>query len=501
MSNVLKVSHQEAIRSLYEKGWSQRRIGRELGINRRTVRRYVEEEAKCTSISTPGSGEPAEAKCTTISTPGAESVAGKQPAVSVAEPWGRRSRCEPFEAAIDAKMKAGLSAQRIYQDLVGENGFRGSYQSVKRFVRRLKARQPERVWRMECQPGEEMQVDFCLGAPIEGEDGKRRRSWVLRAVLSYSRKGYSEAVMRQDSESFLRCLENALRHFGGVPLLLNLDNFKAAVLKADWFDPEINPKLAEFCRHYHLHVMPCRPQRPQHKGKVERGVSYVRDNALKGRRFQSLAEENAFLGHWEANVADKRIHGTTCKQVAARFAEERPHLQPLPASLFPCYQEARRYVSRDSFVEVQRAFYEAPPEYIGRQVWVRWDSRCVRIFNDRLEQVQIHLRLEPGKFSRILGVAGMSAPVLSSCRWWIGRAALLGEAWADGRRPAWIDEDPRRCDPSWDFAIWRKSTRPPPSTPPVTRRSKPAFAGSKTSNGSSGNPTSRITSPSPIITL
>ena len=165
----------------------ERRIGRELGINRRTVRRYVEEEAKCTSISTPGSGEPAEAKCTTISTPGAESVAGKQPAVSVAEPWGRRSRCEPFEAAIDAKMKAGLSAQRIYQDLVGENGFRGSYQSVKRFVRRLKARQPERVWRMECQLGEEMQVDFCLGAPIEGEDGKRRRSWVLRAVLSYSR--------------------------------------------------------------------------------------------------------------------------------------------------------------------------------------------------------------------------------------------------------------------------------------------------------------------------
>ena len=95
---------------------------------------------------------------------------------------------------------------------------------------------------MECQPGEEMQVDFCLGAPIEQEGGKRRRSWVLRAVLSYSRKGYSEAVMRQDSESFLRCLENALRHFGGVPLLLNLDNFKAAVLKADWFDPADQPE-------------------------------------------------------------------------------------------------------------------------------------------------------------------------------------------------------------------------------------------------------------------
>jgi hypothetical protein len=95
---------------------------------------------------------------------------------------------------------------------------------------------------MECQPGEEMQVDFGLGAPIEEQGGKTRRSWVLRVVLSYSRKGYSEAVMRQDTETFLRCLENAVRHFGGTPLLLNLDNLKAAVLKADWHDPQINPK-------------------------------------------------------------------------------------------------------------------------------------------------------------------------------------------------------------------------------------------------------------------
>jgi transposase len=418
MSNVLKVSHQEAIRGLHQKGWSKRRIARELGIHRQTVSRYSEGGSKCTGISIAGSGEESDSK----------SVVAREPAESIAGRFGRKSWCRPFEEAIGSKMEAGLSAQRIYQDLVEEKGFAGSYQSVGRFVRRLKARQPQRVWRIECEPGEEMQVDFGLGAPIEQSDGKTRRSWVLRVLLSYSRKAYSEAVMRQDTESFLRCLENALRHFGGVPLLLNIDNLKAAVLKADWFDPQINPKLADFCRHYRIHVMPCRPRMPQHKGKVERGVSYLRGNALKGRRFRSLAEENAFLSRWEENVADKRIHGTTCKQVAARFEEERPYLQPLPASLFPCYQEARRNVSRDSFVEVQRAFYEAPPEYIGRQVWVRWDSRCVRIFNERMEQVQIHARLEAGKFSRILGVAGMSAPVLSSCRWWVERAALLGQA-------------------------------------------------------------------------
>ncbi|MGI8604718.1 MAG: hypothetical protein ACR2OZ_17240 [Verrucomicrobiales bacterium] len=117
---------------------------------------------------------------------------------------------------------------------------------------------------------------------------------------------------------------------------LNLDNLKAAVLRADWFDPEINPKLAEFCRHYKMNVLPCRPRTPQHKGKVERGIGYVRGNALKGRRFASLGAQNLHLLEWEKSVADTRIHGTTRRQVAACFAEERPHLQPLPAMIFPC---------------------------------------------------------------------------------------------------------------------------------------------------------------------
>lgn len=420
MSNVLKVNEQEAIRSLYEKGWSQRRIAQELGLNRRTVSRYV---AKCAREVTAGS----ESKCTTQLTAGSRRA---------------KSACEAHREEIAGKVEAGLSAQRIYQDMVCERGFASSYESVKRFVVGVRAKEPRRVWRMESQPGEEAQVDFGLGAMIEGSDGRRRRSWVLRAVLSFSRKGYSEAVYRQDTETFLRCLENAFRHFGGAPLVLNLDNLKAAVIKADWHDPEINPKLAEFCRHYGVSVLPCRPATPQHKGKVERGVAYVRNNALKGRRFATLEAENAHLAHWESQVADTRIHGTTCKQVAALFAEERPHLAPLPATLFPCYQEARRTVGRDSFVEVAKSFYEAPPEYIGRRVWVRWDGRVVRILNERLEQVQIHTRIEPGKFSRSLGTGGHSRPVVASCRYWIERLGLLGAAcqeWAqslvDARGP------------------------------------------------------------------
>lgn len=432
MSNVLKVSHQTAINSLKARGWSDRRIARELGLNRRTVVRYG---SKCTTQVTPGS-EGMESKCTTEVTSGKEENAGSILASLKEEPKApiqSRSVCAAYEGIIEPKIQTGLSAQRIYQDLVLEAGFRASYQSVKRYVGQRKAADPKRIWRIEVEPGEEVQVDFGLGAMIDGEGGKRRRTWVLRMVLSHSRKGYSEAVLRQDTESFLRAVENGLRAFGGVPQVINVDNLKAAVVKADWWDPEINPKMADFCRHYGMHVMPCRPATPQHKGKVERGVAYVRHNALKGHRFTSLAAENAHLQQWESQVADKRIHGTTRRQVAACFEEERPHLQALPDGLFPLYQEAQRTVGRDSFVEVARAFYEAPPEYIGRQVWVRWDSRMVRIVNQRHEQVQAHPVIEPGKFSRTLNCAGMSRPVLASCRYWSERLGLLGDhcqAWA-----------------------------------------------------------------------
>jgi hypothetical protein len=221
MSNVLKVSLQTTIYSLADRGWSQRRIASELGINRETVCRYLR-LAKPT-ISITGSEEGADRKP-------AISITGKQagethskPAISIGIGAGRRSRCERLAEVIAAKLEAGLSARRIYQDLVEQNDFRDSYQSVQRFVRKLKATQPRRVWRMEARPGEEVQVDFGLGAPIDDGASRSRRSWVFRMVLSYSRKAYSEAVLRQDTETFLRCLENGLRAFGGVPLLLNLE--------------------------------------------------------------------------------------------------------------------------------------------------------------------------------------------------------------------------------------------------------------------------------------
>ena len=171
MSNVLKVSLQEPICTLDGRGWSRRRIARELGIDRETVGRYL-------LLAKPA-----------ISTPGSEEATEVKPAIStVGNGVGRKSQCEPLAEVIRAKVEVGLSAQRIYQDLVEEKGFRDSYQCVKRFVRKLRAALPERIWRMESQPGEELQLDFGLGAPIDFSSFGVRKRCAGSFTRSFSRR-------------------------------------------------------------------------------------------------------------------------------------------------------------------------------------------------------------------------------------------------------------------------------------------------------------------------
>jgi hypothetical protein len=225
---------------------------------------------------------------------------------------------------------------------------------------------------------------------------------VFRLVLSHSRKGYSEAVRRLTTESFIRSLENAFWALGGVPRVVVFDNAKAVVSHADWYDPELNPKIVEFCRHYNTTLLPTRPRTPRHKGKVERGVAYVQSNALQGRTFDSLSAQNEHLRQWERTVADTRIHGTTKRHVGQLYETvERPALQPLPPERFPFFEEGKRRVSRDGHIEVQRSYYSVPPEYLSCDVWVRWNDQVVRILNHRFEQIALHCRQEPGKFSTL----------------------------------------------------------------------------------------------------
>jgi transposase len=268
MSNRLKMAEHHSIIGLARLNWSYRRIAAELGVDRQTVSRHVRQalgDLHATAVDS------ANAAISITGSPAAQpesnatiSITGSSPAG--ASPAGRVSSCQPLRAMILQGLERGLTARRIWQDLKIEHGFAASYQSVQRFVRKLHCSTPPLPFRrMECSPGQEAQVDFGRAAPILTPDGKRKRPHLFRIVLSCSRKGYSQAVPRQTTEAFLRCIENAFVHFGGVPRTLVIDNLKAAVTQADWYEPELNPKILAFCQHYGTVVLPTRPRTPRHK--------------------------------------------------------------------------------------------------------------------------------------------------------------------------------------------------------------------------------------------
>jgi transposase len=451
MANRLKMTVVQSILSLHAQHWSQHRIADTLAIDRGTVARHIRRAVSAAQPAPAGISNAANAPIDPARVAAADSKAAIAPTgnPTAAQPIptamaaigvnsaGRQSNAEPWRESILARHVQGLSAKRIHQDLVAELGASEiSYDSVRRLLKRLGTVRPLPMRRMECEPGQEAQVDFGTGARIKTPEGKRRKTHVLRVVLSHSRKAYSEACFRQTAEDFLRVLENAFWHFGGVPKTVVVDNLKAAVLRPDWYDPELNPKLQSFAQHYGTVILPTKSRMPRHKGKVERGVGYVQDNGLKAREFPSLEAQNQHLAHWEQNIADTRIHGTTKRHVGKVFCEaEQMALLPLPAERFPFFHEAQRIVSRDGHIEVAKAYYSAPPEYLGRTVWARWDERLVRVFNHRFEQIALHTRREPGKFSTLgehLAPEKISG-VERGAAWLLRKIEVLGEdahAWA-----------------------------------------------------------------------
>jgi hypothetical protein len=301
------------------------------------------------------------------------------------------------------KLGAGLTIQRIFQDLVEDFSYGYSYESVKRYVRTLASR-PRACGVMHSLPGEEAQVDLFQGPPtLDGRSGQWRRPWVFRMTLCHSRHGYEEAVWDQKTETFLALHENAFRNLGGVARVVRHDNMKAAVVRACFYDPDINPVWEGFAKHWGFTALPTLPRNPKENGKQERSGGYVKSNALKGRRFSSLEELNAFLVRWNRTIARVRIHGTTRRQVYAHFEEtDKKALGPLASAPFPFFERGTRTVHPDGHVEVEGSFYPAPPQLVGRDVEVRFDRHLVRVF-DGEALVVVHARVKPGEYARVPG--------------------------------------------------------------------------------------------------
>jgi transposase len=426
MGNVLSKEKREQVMALGRLGWSLRRIEQATGVRRETAGDYLRSAG--IALRAPGGwGRKAPAKAATSGTGGSNSskpaievitgfsgstsaedskpanevITGFLPEVALPEQGARRTigASETYRELIELELSRGRNAMGIWQDLVDGHGFTGGYQSVQRLVRKLRgAGSPEARVIIETQPGEECQVDYGTGPMVRDADsGKYRRTRLFVLTLGYSRKSVRLLVFRSSARVWAELHEKAFRRLGGSTRVVVPDNLREAVLSADIYDPGLNPLYRDVLAHYGVTALPCRVRDPDRKGKVESGVGHAQKTPLKGKRFESLEEAQAYLDHWEERWADKRIHGRTKRQVAAMFAEEKPSLQPLPLEPFRYYQYGERTVHLDGCVEVEAAFYGAPPGWIGRQLHVQWDAMFVRLLDPRTgELLREHLGQKRG---------------------------------------------------------------------------------------------------------
>ena len=344
----MKPHLQTTIWTLLASGASQRVIERVTGIDRKTIRAYQKRFAAGAAAISPG-----------VATDFPELAGGT--AAQIPPPWPSTSpavtasACEPHRAFIEDQLRLRRNAMAIYQDLVDRHGFAGAYNSVKRFVGKLRHREPEQFDRLAFLPGEEMQVDYGEGAltRVPGTD-RYRKPRLFVATLRYSRRSFRCVVWRSSQQTWARLHEQAWRQFGGSCRYVVLDNLKEGVLKPDLYEPQLNPVYAATLAHYGVVADPARVRDPNRKGSVEHAIGHTQATALKGRRFESIDEQNVFLEHWEAKWAASRIHGSERRQVQAMFEEEKPHLQRLPLMGMQFFTEAQRTVCDDSCVRVDQ---------------------------------------------------------------------------------------------------------------------------------------------------
>jgi transposase len=403
--NVLSEEKKQQVIALGRLGWSLRRIQRATRIRRETAAEYL--KAAGIGVRPPGGWgrrPPAKPAIEVTTDFGGDSSAGATPPESAPGRSPSASACEPYRELIELGLSRGRNAMAIWQDLVDRHGFTTGYQSVKRFVNKLRGSPtPEARVVIVTAPGEEAQVDYGAGPMVrDPHTGKYRRTRLFVMTLGYSRKSVRLLVFGSSTRVWAELHEKAFRRLGGVTRVVVLDNLREGVLTPDIYDPTLNPLYRDMLKHYDAVALPCRIQDPDRKGKVESGVGHAKKTPLKGLRFESLEEAQTYLDHWEERWADTRIHGTTKRQVAAMFAEERPVLLPLPLEPFRYYQYGERMVHLDGCVEVEAAYYGAPPGWIGRRVQVQWNALVVRLINPRDGQLlREHLR-QPRGSHRIL---------------------------------------------------------------------------------------------------
>jgi transposase len=338
------------VHARFRQGHGKRQMARELGLDRKTVKRILAQERPAPYRRT--------VSRSTVVTPYLEYI---------------RQRAGEVD----------YNAYRIFHELQ-ERGYLGGYEMVKLAVRPLRAerdRLAEATLRFETAPGRQAQVDW--GTTWAEIGGQPTRVQVFVMVLGYSRRLYVEFTRDQQVATLMACHEHAFDWFGGLTEELLYDNPKTVVLKRDREGRVIawNPLFWDFARYYGFTPRLCRPYRAQTKGKVESGVKYVKRSFVLGQAFPNWEALNSTAHAWVTCVADQRIHGTTFRKPAEAFAEEhlRSHLGQPPYVL---QASVLRTVARDCLVTVETNRYSVPAAYVGQSVEVQWGAgETVQIYH------------------------------------------------------------------------------------------------------------------------
>lgn len=373
---------------LAELGWGAKRIAFELGCSRNTVRRYLRQGgwAAYRGARRPG-------------------------ALDGLEDW----LAERFR-------RHRGNADVVRQELEREHGIRVGLRTVERAVRALRRELVAEVRacvRFETPPGRQLQIDFGSTSISIGGEVVRVRLFV--ATLGYSRRGFVTAFRHERQSAWLDGLEAAFRHFGGVPSEVLLDNAKALVVHHDAVTREVtfNERFHSFCRYWDFRPRACAPYRARTKGKDERGVGYVKRNAIAGRSFASWVELQAHLGWWMREIADRRVHGTTGEPPIERFArDEAAALRSLDGRPpFRQVREVARRVQADGCVDLDTNHYSVPWRLIGAEVTVEQTDGLVRVCHAGCEVARHPVRrgrrersIDPAHLAGIV-VAGNPRPV------------------------------------------------------------------------------------------
>lgn len=309
-------------------------------------------------------------------------------------PAKRASKLDAFESQIQQLLERypDITNVRLYEELQAL-GYSGRYSILSERMRQLRTRPAKPLTvRFETGPGVQAQMDWAT-YEIEFTQEGRRKVQLFSYILGYSRRQYIHFTDRQDFETTIRQHIEAFKHLGGAAATCLYDNMKVVVTRWEDDSPIYNTRFLAFATHYGYRPWACQVRRPQTKGKVERPFYYIETNLLNGRQFRSLDHLNESARWWLAEVADKRIHGTTKKTPLELHAEELPHLLPLPALQFDTAQVVYRIVDTDGTIQIANNRYSVPWQLVAELLPVRILEHELVVYNRSLSAVARHALL------------------------------------------------------------------------------------------------------------